>query len=133
VPKTHVRFSLSPGSGSEDANEFARRLLGWFAAVWKGGRCTRDVSGDAERASFAYVHPAEPGVPRQYDLERIRSPDAIHSGAYRQRAAEHVWLLVQKDAGRYSALWLEEVLVSHGATDIAWFSSEDWERVHRLK
>jgi hypothetical protein len=122
VLRNHVRFSLND---VDQATDVARHLLSMFAASWKDGECTKVLSGSVEVAEFGYAHSAKDGKHLQYTIERLRPLVAGNTSAvYRDPVGANVWLLAED--GPYPPIGLHEILRELGATDIRWFSRDEW-------
>jgi hypothetical protein len=120
VIRNHVRFALAePG----EATDVSRRVLSWFEQNWKDGRCTQPVTGNADKAVFAWRRSEKYRTALRYTLERL--PPLLQVAAYRSPAAVHPWVLVE-DGGRCTPIWLHDVLEKNGAVGIRWFSREEW-------
>jgi hypothetical protein len=88
------------------AATLATQILGWLIEQNPSGACTEPVVGDAEVAAFEHTHSAKYATPLVYRLARLPTGR---------------WLLVK---GRRDP-WLHDLLVSHGARELRWFSEEE--------
>ncbi len=122
VLRNRVRFALP---GRDDATDVARLLLSRFASVWKDGRCTRAVTGDAHGSDFEFTSSEKYGSARRYTIERLTSSGSAPSSVYRGVSSAHVWLLAEDDGG-YPPIWLHYLLLETGGVAIRWFSAKEW-------
>ena len=102
VVRDHVRFHFV----ATDATALAAQILAWAIAQSPNGACTAPVEGDAEEAAFEHTHSARYATPQVYRLARL--PDGC-------------WLLVKSSRDP----WLHDLLASHGACDLRWFSVDE--------
>jgi hypothetical protein len=102
VVRDHVRFAFD----ATHAAALATQVLAWVIEKSPCGACTEPVEGDAEAAAFEHTHSARHAMPRVYRLARL--PDGY-------------WLLVKSPRDP----WLHDLLVSHGAHELRWFSADE--------
>jgi hypothetical protein len=102
VVRDHVRFAFD----ATHAAALAAQILAWVIEQNPNGACTEPVEGDAEAAAFEHTHSAKYARPLIYRLARL--PDGY-------------WLLVMSPRNP----WLHDLLVSHGARELRWFSADE--------
>jgi len=103
VIRNHVRFAFD----ATHAADFAAQVLAWVIEGSPDGACTSPVEGDAEVAAFEHTHSSQHATPRVYRLARL--PDGY-------------WLLVKS----LRDPWLHDLLLSHGARELRWFSADEF-------
>jgi hypothetical protein len=141
IIRRYARF-LHDGGG--DALALSASVVAWFHEHWKRGACTTPIEGDVDLATFEFTHDGEHGRPLRFAVKKlsaaaaseakgVRSDSAGPSesstldGPYRRSAptTEPSWLLARLE-GEYPPIWLHDVLVKNGCTDIRWFSVDEW-------
>jgi hypothetical protein len=101
VVRDHVRFAFD----ATNAAALATRILDWMIEQNPKGAWTEPVTGDREAAAFEHTHSSQYAKPRIYRLARL---------------SDRHWLLTGAQGP-----WLHDLLVSHGARDLRWFSADE--------
>jgi predicted nucleic acid-binding Zn-ribbon protein len=102
VVRDRVRFTFD----ATHAATLAAQILAWVSERNPNGACTEPVVGDAEEAAFEHTHSAKYAMPLVYRLTRLPTGR---------------WLLVKG----HRDPWLHDLLVSHGARELRWFSEKE--------